>query len=456
MSVSFLESSMSPELTAELDDLSKSCRLMIESRKMRTEQMKSQLADKDRSLIEAINLYDSAMTSVERSVVDGLTELATKLSVELMSMKDTLESQAREIRMEEKSRFDELCEGRKQYETELIIPQIIDKARVARAEVLNLSHSLHNLEGEERSRLEQERQRIEQEIETLKSDQAKEAHQISFGNEQLKYQADQDKQELRKLRKNTVQLHSIRNILREEVKLAEDRARMQTTKLERECASLRASIDHLTKKIRNMESINARKYERIRDSNHREIRQLGDRLKRDISNMYRDMFQVDWELAEEPIEDITASERTQDVTAVTPPRFSEARIREVLDLLKVELEFLVDPATPEPDKLQVILGHLGVRNSTDLDSLVSCFDDGNLHVQQSNVLEIVQTFLNRERLPESNKGKPNNESEDKEHTTKLWKKLANPVCQSQIHELETILALLRELFRLSSANYCNS
>ena len=277
------------DLQVQLEHVWKECCDVIEVQNRRSHQLTQLIESKDIALISSIKGSAELLDSLELDLKEGFKEIFQQLSREILDIYVDSRRHLMESVSEETAKFNDLLTERKHFELDDVVQNLVRQEKVSIKEELDLIDSHTRIEYQEVSKLQQSIRDEEAKLEENKGAELKKAHVVEFGTELLKYKLNQDKIELRKLKRDAIKIHSMRNAMRESVKLAESESEAANRKLNIELQRLRVTKAHLTQKLADIEKINASKYARILKSNEDEIRILSDELNESVKDLVRSM-----------------------------------------------------------------------------------------------------------------------------------------------------------------------
>ena len=468
-------------IAIKLGEQRTACHALIESKNRRIFELLAELTKRDADFIDTLRSFDVDFEDMVEKVHEALKTVRDRLSSEYLDIDKDVLRRRLELNEVYRLEIEALLDKRRESEENEFIPAVI-KTEVENEAARNVLRDASEQQYlSVKSALCVTMNDLEQQIEKVQTHYLINREKLEYNISVLTEEAADRTVENYRVKQQIVGLRGVRNKLAEDLKTAAKTSSAENRKLALAIAKLTSQYAMFTSKLFQVESINAGKFAKIWKSDETELRRLIETLMCKIKGVYQRVLGVEWTVAdlvdampdagEHPSEAgksgsvYLGSESSE--TKRTKIRFSENKLRQVLELVESEMKFIIadESAAPGFGSVRHVLDYLGVETAADMDLLVSMFysgqdeDDEELYVEPGDVLELMKEYVtekeNRRIADVGGRRTRKAAGDDKRKLERIereemlfWERLSNSVPEKTVNELHAVHGRVERLFAL--------
>jgi len=412
------------ELNDQLEFQKKACKQIIDTKERRISDFQLELRNKDEEYVKMLKQQSTDITNIITKMREQYHTMRRHYEQQLEDIENAFEQERSDLLAKNKAEIDALFEKRRQMEETEFLERRQERERGFQEQIEELRTHFADDYNKCKIALEKGIQQLEQHHEKMMATYQLNKEKLGY-NLQVLTERNKEHTAIQSTYKNRLnKLRETLNTLMSRYNTLDQKYKHQNAELTEEYKRLTRQFKDLQEKYQHFEQADDKKFREVWDMNAQEVRELIDKVLEADKLLHEQQLGHIWERPKQEqleLELETFSESgtaTGKSTAIESAemaqsasgKYSAAKVKKVLDLIKEETQFLLDMKVKEQilslpqeqrDVLQIdaILRTIGVDSQEDIDLLVSIFyhgqdeDDESLMVDPDDVLQVLKEFI---------------------------------------------------------------
>lgn len=412
------------ELSEQLQMQKNACHQIIESKDRRIREFQTELKNKDEEYIRVLKQQNGDVTNLIAKMREQYHTLRRQYEQEFEAIETAFEQERSDMLAKNKQEIDALFEKRREMEETEFMERRQEREKEFQRQIEELRTQNANDYNKYKISLERWIQELEQHLEKSNSTYLLNKEKLDY-NLAVLTERHKEHSAIQSTYKN--RLSRLRDTLSKQMsryKTFDAEYKQKNSELTEDYKKLTKQFKDLQEKFHHFEQADERKFREVWEMNEQEVNGLISKVRKADRLLHEQQLGHDWV---QPREDLLTSEletfsesgtTTGKSTAVasddnaqsTSGKFSDTKVKKVLDLIKEETQFLLELKLREQmsvltneqkdvAQIHAVLRYIGVESQEDLDLLVGIFyqgqevDDEGLMVDADEVLKYLELFI---------------------------------------------------------------